>query len=221
MSLKHTGEGDLTIIDEFEGGVGWIAYPDEPMQRAAHGIESGDELWIIDPVDTAGVDDIFADYSPIGGVVVLLDRHLRDAAAIASRHNVAVHIPTWMTGVEDALPAPVEQLDGELGSYRVDRLLDNRFWQEAILYDGDTLVVPEAVGRTDYCLVGNETLGVHPMLRPRPPKTLTEYTPTRLLLGHGTGIFENAPETIQQAIKASRRNMLSLYGKTLRAFVGI
>ena len=58
MGMKGSGEADLTEIDRFEGGVGWLAYPDETMERASHAVESDGQLWIFDPVDADGVDDL-------------------------------------------------------------------------------------------------------------------------------------------------------------------
>ena len=78
MGMKGSGTADLTPVDRFDGGVGWLAYPEETMQRASHAIESDGQLWVVDPVDADGVDDLIAEYGEVGGVVVLLDRHERD-----------------------------------------------------------------------------------------------------------------------------------------------
>ena len=57
MGLKAAGDARLHEIDRFDGGVGWIAYPEETMERASHALavhdEEGDadEVWVIDPVD--------------------------------------------------------------------------------------------------------------------------------------------------------------------------
>lgn len=56
MSAQGSGSGAVAIVDRFDGGVGWIAQPDETMRRAAHAVESDEGLWIIDPVDVAGLD---------------------------------------------------------------------------------------------------------------------------------------------------------------------
>ena len=221
MPMKVTGNGTLTVIDRFEGGVGWFAHPDETMQRASHAVESDGDLWILDPVDVDGLDDLLAEYAEPAGVVVLLDRHKRDSAAIANRHDVPVYVPEWMDGVESELDAPVQRFSGELGDFDVWRLIDNPLWQEAALFDGETLVVPEALGTASYFLAPGEELGVHPMLRVLPPKRLGEYSPDRLLVGHGAGIDERVGDTVRKALASSRRSAPSLYLKSIGNALGI
>ena len=110
--MKGSGEASLREIDRYDGGVGWIAYPDEDMQRASHAVvgENGG-VWVVDPVDAAGLDELLAEYGEVAGVVVLLDRHKRDAAAIATRHDVSVYVPDFMDAVAQELDAPVERGD--------------------------------------------------------------------------------------------------------------
>lgn len=221
MPMKGSGAGELTVTDRFEGGIGWIAHPDETMQRAAHAVESDGKLWIIDPVDVAGVDDLFDEYADPAGVVVLLDRHKRDSAAIANRHDVPVYVPGWMNGVTEDIDAPIERFEKRLAGFEVIRLIDNPLWQEAALSDGDTLVVPEALGTVEYFCAPEETLGVHPMLRPFPPKQLRQYAPDRLLVGHGGGISTNVGTEIRQAIDGARRTAVPMYLKTAKELLGI
>jgi hypothetical protein len=220
MAMKGSGTGDLTVVDRFDGGVGWIAYPDETMQRASHAVESDGGLWLVDPVDVEGLDDLLAEYADPEGVVVLLDRHKRDAAAIATRHDVPVYVPEWMDGVVEKLDAPTRRFDRELADFDVIRLINNPLWQEAVLFDGETLVVPEALGTADYFRAAEEPLGVHPMLRLFPPRALRSYDPDRLLVGHGDGIDENVGRTIRRAIDGSRRNAMALYAKSVRELLG-
>ncbi len=61
MAMKGSGDADLTVIDEFTDGVGWIAYPDETMERASHALSVDGDVWVLDPVDADGVDDLLAD----------------------------------------------------------------------------------------------------------------------------------------------------------------
>lgn len=220
MTMKDSGATDLVVVDEFDGGVGWIAYPDEYMQRASHAIEGDGGLWVIDPVDAEGLDDLLAEHGTVAGVVVLLDRHERDAGALAARHDVAVHVPSWMSGVAGSIDVAVERFEDRLGGYEAERLVDNPFWQEAILYDGETLVVPEALGTSSYFVTRGRDLGVHPMLRLLPPRALRELAPERLLVGHGEGCFENVPERIRRAVGESRRTAPWLYLKTARNAIG-
>ncbi|WP_254837585.1 hypothetical protein [Natronomonas marina] len=221
MGMKGSGAAELTEIDRFEGGVGWLAYPGETMQRASHAVESGGKLWVIDPVDADGVDDLLAEYGDVGGVVVLLDRHKRDSAAVADRHDVPVYVPEWMSGVESDIDAPVVRFEEGVGEFALDIVVDNPFWQEGALFDGETLVVPEALGTVSYFRAPGERLGVHPMLRAVPPRSLLEYDADRLLVGHGEGVFEDVRGVIREAIDGSRRKMVPLYLDNLRGFIGL
>ena len=220
MGMKGSGEADLTEMDRFEGGVGWLAYPGETMARASHAVESDGQLWVIDPVDAEGVDDLLAE-SEVGGVVVLLDRHTRDSAAVARRHDVPVYVPDWMSGVESDIDAPVVRFSDGVGEFALEKVVDNPFWQEAALFDGETLVVPEALGTVSYFCAPGERLGVHPMLRAVPPTALADYDADRLLVGHGEGLFEDVRPAIEDAVGGSRRRMVPLYLDNLKGFVGL
>lgn len=213
----------LEEIDRFEGGVGWLAYPGESMQRASHALAADGELWVVDPVDAEGVDDLLAGFGEVAGVVVLLDRHRRDAAALARRHDVSVWIPESMDGVADELDAPVERFRHELAEtgYAAHALVDNRLWQETVLYSEETgvLVVPEAVGTAEYFRAGDETLGVHPVLRVTPPRLLKRFEPERVLVGHGRGVHEDAAAELAAAVDGSRRRTPTLYFENLKRVV--
>ena len=221
MPMKGSGASELTVVDRFEGGVGWIAYPEETMQRTAHAVDLDGELWLLDPVDAAGLDDLLEEYADPAGVVVLLDRHKRDAEAIANRHDVPVYVPEWMGGVAGDLDAPVERFERRLAGFEVIRLVDNPLWQEAVLFDGETLVVPEALGTATHFRAPGEALGVHPMLRPFPPKRLRQYDPDRLLVGHGEGCFEDVGSAVRRAVEGARRTAFPMYLKNARELLGI
>ncbi|WP_058366762.1 hypothetical protein [Haloparvum sedimenti] len=234
MSFKGSGTTAVQPIDRYEGGVGWIAYPDEEMERASHAVavhneesDTGEpDVWVFDPVDGEGVDDLLAELGTVAGVVLGLDRHKRDAAAVARRHDVAVHIPEWMTGVQADLDAPVEQFGGRLADtgFRTLQVRNSSIppWQEAAFFDGETLIVPEAVGTASFFRVEGERLGVHPMLRVVPPRTvLGGLDPDRILVGHGEGIHENAAEALREALSGSRRSAPRLYAKTVRSLLGV
>lgn len=218
MSMRHDGSTDLAVVDRFDSGVGWIAYPDEAMQRASHAVESDGELWVFDPVGADGVDDLLAEFdADVGGVVVGLDRHERDAAAVAARHDVAVYVPSWMDGVAGDLDAPVERFDDAIADFEVERLVDNPFWQEAVFFDGSTLIVPEALGTSDYFRTVDEVVGVHPMLRLLPPRSLREYDADRLLVGHGEGLTVDVDRGIREAVDGARGRTPSLVVQNVRA----
>ncbi|WP_396275497.1 MULTISPECIES: hypothetical protein [Haloarcula] len=224
MPMK--GSGPSTGWEEtnrWERGVSWLPHPEETMQRVSHALDTEAGVVVVDPVDADGIDDLFAEFGEVAGVVVLLDRHKRDSAAVANRHDVPVYIPEWMSGVESDLDAPVERVRRQIPGtdYGVHKLFDNPFWQEAALYgdDDDTLVVPEAVGTADYFLAGDERLGVHPMLRLTPPSKLKRLDPDRLLVGHGHGIMADATEALIYALRGSRSRTPSLYAKNIKSLV--
>jgi hypothetical protein len=222
MPMKGSGSAALTAVDRFDAGVGWIAYPDETMERASHAVVSDGELWVFDPIDADGVDDLLAEFdADVGGVVVGLDRHERDAAAVATRHDVPVYVPAWMSGVADSFDAPVERFDGELADFAVERVVDNPIWQEAVFFDGETLVVPESLGTVSYFRAPGEALGVHPMLRVLPPKSLRQYDAERLLVGHGEGVSEDVHTEIRDAIDGSRSRAPGLYLDNLKGLIGL
>jgi hypothetical protein len=223
--MKASGAGAVNEIDRWDGGAGWIAHPDEEMQRASHAFvdpadEAGeaDAVYVADPVDVPGLDEWLAELGEVAGVLVLLDRHKRDAAAVANRHDVAVHIPSWMSGVTSKLDAPVERLGDTVAGFEVKRLIDNPFWQEAALYDPEAKVLftPEAFGTVDYYCAPGERVGVHPALRLFPPKQLGRLDVSHLLVGHGEGVTEDTNEAIRKALAGSRARAPKLYLKTLK-----
>ncbi|WP_049970473.1 hypothetical protein [Haladaptatus cibarius] len=224
MPLKETQSSNgFREIDRWDGGVGWIAHPDEEMQRASHAISVDGDVWVIDPVDAPELDDLLAEYGEVAGVVVLLDRHMRDAEEIARRHDVPLYLPTWIrrsvTGI------PVRRFETSLADtgFRVLKLFANPAWQEAALYDETTgtLVVPETVGTVDYFRTDRERLGVHPMIRLFPPDELRGLTPERILVGHGEGVFDSTAVTLADALDGSRRRYPSLLASTVRRFAPI
>jgi hypothetical protein len=224
MPLKGSDSTSLREIDDWEGGAGWIAYPDEQMKRASHALVDGDDVWLVDPVDADDLDEFLSELGEVAGVLVLLDRHKRDAGAIANRHNVSVYRPSWMNSIDTEIDAPVTTLGGMLGEtgYGVRKRIDLPVWKEAVLYrpDDGTLLVPESIGTADMFCTSDERLGVHPILRLTPPDDLADLSVDRLLVGHGPGIHENAMSEIRDAVSESRSGALPLYQNLLRERIG-
>lgn len=224
MPMKGSGAPtEYREIDRRDEGVGWIAYPNETMQRASHAFAVDGEVYVCDPVDVDGLDEMLAEFGEVAGVVILLDRHKRDSAEIANRHDVSVHVPEWMDGVVDDIDAPTERIHLELADtgVGVHKLVDNRLWQEAALYieERDELIVPESVGTADYFCAGSERLGIHPMLRLKPPKKLKRFSPERVLVGHGAGVHEDAAQALSDAVSGARARTPGLYMKNLKNLV--
>jgi hypothetical protein len=190
-----TDRPTLQTVDEWADGFSWIAYPDERGQRASHALKTEAGVWVVDPVDAAGLDDHLTDLGAVAGVVVIQDRHTRDAVAVADRHDVPVYVPDWMELAREKLGTTAEPLDSELPGtdYAVHELIATDEWEEAILVDEtrDILVVPEAVGTLDAFEGSDGSLGVHPALDD-PPASLSEWRPEHVLVGHGHSVHGDA-----------------------------
>lgn len=230
MTIYANGESTgYEVVDRWPGGVGWVAHPEETIRRTSHAVRTGDGVWVLDPLDAPGIDDLLAEYGDVVGVAVCFSWHARDAGRIARRYDVPVSIPRWMGRVEDRVDAPVDRFAGTLPGtgFRVRKTTPFPTWQEAILYrDGDgTLVVPESLGTARTFLVGPERLGVSLYRRLVPPrKVLADFDPDpgtgtdqdldppdfaldpdRVLVGHGDGVFEDAGRALRVAIDGARR----------------
>ncbi|EMA44098.1 hypothetical protein [Halococcus saccharolyticus] len=197
-------------IGRWENGVGWLAHPHENGQRASHAIRGDDGVWIIDPLDAPGVDDLLEAVGEIAGVAVLSDYHARGASAIAERHGVSVHVPRWLDRAAARIDAPVERFAWSLGDsgFVVQRYAPFPGWNEAIAYrESDrTLYVPEALGTAPLFTVGAEWLGIYLLCRALPPRNLlVDLEPERVLVGHGEGIFDDAAAALSDALDGARR----------------
>ncbi|WP_247731627.1 hypothetical protein [Halovivax limisalsi] len=220
-SRSEIPESGIEVVARFDGGCSWIADPDESMERASHALVADGDVWVVDPVDGDGVDEVLSAYGPVAGVVVALDRHRRDAAAIAKRHDVAVWLPDWFDGVADGVDAPIERFGATLADTGIESrvVARSRFWREIALFDpiADTLVVPESVGTAAYYLAGAERLGVHPVRRLNPPRAqLGDFDPTRILVGHGPPVEPDAGAALHDALDGSRRRAPGLYASIVR-----
>jgi len=190
-------------FEDHDVGFSWMPDPRELMKRACHAVRLGAEgdIWVVDPVDVPGLDERIASLAGAGGiagVLQLLDRHERDCAAVAERHGVPLH------------RLPFEGVPGaKLEAIPVVR---NPFWKEVAIWSETdrTLIVSESVGTAPYFRAGDEPLGIHPMMRLRPPRDLEPYEPEHLLTGHGTGLHgPGTTEALVDAIAGARRRIPS------------
>ena len=193
----------MTDVTSWPEGLSWIAFPDERGQRASHAILTEAGVWLVDPVDVDGLDERVSELGTVAGVVVLQDRHTRDATDVARRHEVPVSIPDWMSLAREKLESQAESLGSELPgtNYTVHRLIETGDWEEAILFNErtNTLVVPEAIGTLPSFGEADSSLGVHPSLD-EPPRALLDWAPTRILVGHGPSIHGDAHRKLRAAI---------------------
>jgi hypothetical protein len=179
------------IVDDLgPAGFGWVL--DERFTRTSHALAAGGRVWVVDPVDVTGLDERVASLGDPAAIVQLLDRHNRDCAAVAARLGVPHHV------VPEALPGT---------PFEVVPLARRRCWREVALWweERRALVVADAVG-TNRFMRGGERAGVHPLLRlAKPPRTLAQYEPEHLLLGHGSGI--HATEALRRALATARTGL--------------
>lgn len=206
MGEENPGERpNLKAVDEWTGGISWIAHPDEQARRASHALRTDAGVWLVDPVDADGLDERLAELGEVAGVLVAHDRHTRDATAVARRHDVAVYVPDWTTLVREKLETTAEAVGPELPGtdYAVHRLIATDDWQEAVLVDetATTLVVPEALGTLPSFGADDSALGVHPALDD-PPRRLADWTPDRILVGHGESVHDGATAKLREALDA-------------------
>lgn len=198
--------GDVREIDRFDRGVGWLAHPREIMERASHALATDGGVYLVDPVDGGGVDDLVEEIGEVAGVVLLSNHHTRDGQVLARRHEVPVFLPDGMA-VGDQIAGSVERFDTRLPGtdYDLIPVSASSTWQEFALFDGATLVVADSLGSADYFLVGDERLGVILLRRLTPPRAaLGGLDPDRILVGHGEGVFRDAPAALADALAHSR-----------------
>ncbi len=185
---------DMTLTyDEFGCGFSWL--PDQALNRTSHALDTGDGVWLIDPVDVPEAIDRAVALGRPAGVLQLLDRHKRDCAAIAARLGVP-HL---------LLPAAVP------GSpFTVVSVVDIPRWREIALWwpERRVLVVAEMIGNNKFHALGGESAGMHPLLRLAAPGALRGYEPEHLLVGHGPGLHGAAAATaLADAYARARKDL--------------
>lgn len=213
---ERSASSGIEIVDRWPDGIGWMAHPEESAQRTSHAIRGQDGVWVFDPLDGPGVEERLNDLGDVAGVAVLSSHHSRDSAVFAARHDVAVHLPSWMDDAAAKIDAPIERYDAppgewvELGASGISvRTVDPATaWREAIAYrraDG-TLRVPDMLSTVPDMTVKDERLGCYLFHRFAPPRAaFADVDPERILVGHGEGIAQDAPEALESALDDARR----------------
>ncbi len=192
-----------------EHGCSWTPADDQGMELHAHALRDGDDVWLIDPFDGEGLDDALTE---LGGtvrhVVVLLDRHLRDAPALADRYGATLHVVSGP--IRQELPDDCERFDEELPGSPftiVPVRSTGKLWQERALWwpEHDLLVVAESLGSSAAFRAGSaNAIATHPVLRLLPPRAaFAKAAPKTILFGHGPAITTAASDQLQTALDES------------------
>ena len=185
----------LELCDELPGGFGWR----EPgfLERTSHALELGGGVFVFDPVDVEGIDEQIRALGEPEAVFQLLGRHDRDCAVVAARLGVP------------HLRMAVQEPDAR---FELVRIAWNPVWKEVAFWAPErrALVVGDALGTVGYFTARGEAVGVHPLLRMRPPRELGELAPRHVLCGHGRGIHgEGAALALEEALTTARRRIPS------------
>jgi hypothetical protein len=169
-------------------GLTWIETTG--MRRAAHALRADGRVWLVDPFEDPIALGAASELGTPAGVIQLLDRHNRDCGGIAQRLEVPL------------LRLP-EQIDDS--PFTVLPVISRPWWRERALWweDERALVVAEALGTVPAFALGRR-VGLHPLLRLRPPRgPLTARSPERLLVGHGAALESGAAAAIRDALSGA------------------
>jgi hypothetical protein len=193
---RNTPGTEAEFCDELDenGGFGWKM--DERLERCSHAIVGHGGVWIFDPVAWEPALERISELGEVAGVVQLLDRHERDCADVASRFGVP-HFVVPTQGV------PASGLE-------VAVVANSRLWREIAVWvpRRRALVCADALGTLRYFRAAGEPIGVHPLLRLRPPKALAQFEPLHILCGHGAGVHgPHTPEVLAEALGTARRRL--------------
>lgn len=182
------------FCDDLGGdGLGWIV--EEAATRTSHVLTAEGRVWLVDALDWPEAIERALALGEPAGVIQLLDRHNRDCAALAARLDVP-HIV-----VPDAVAD---------SPFEVVPLVRRRYWRESALWwpATRTLVVADALGSNRFYTGGRAPIGVHVLLRLKPPHVLAALEPERVLVGHGQGVVgPDAANALADAVRTSLRRL--------------
>ncbi len=220
----------LTVLDRFDGGLTWTIAGESMLQCRAHALVTDDgDVWLVDPLDAPGLDELVEPLGPVRGVIVLLDRHLRQSVQVAQRHDARLVVPRgkWRPG--HPMPEGAEQLaPGALDGtpFELQPLIERGGqWLEWLLWwqARRVLVVAEVVGTAPHYEQLDDGAGLHPALHVMgAPDTIAPVElheriaadPFRLLLGHGELDRPAQVDEIDARLHGARRRLPKLALRT-------
>lgn len=186
-------------IDD-RGSFAWLAFPDERFQRSSSAVVVEGGCLLVDPLDAPGLEHELERIGPVVGVVTLLDRHQRDAAALASRHGAPRLLPRALGGRGVGIQGIEERT-----------VVERRRWREALLWlpDRRLLVCAETLGTNPFFLARPaDRLGVHPVARLfRVARAFGGLEPGTIAVGHGLPLRADATAAMRTALARSRRDL--------------
>jgi hypothetical protein len=198
-------DGLTRFIDETDWGFGWFSPEKARVRMTGHALLAGDAVWLVDP-PAGDVEGRLRALGEPAGVIQLLDRHERSCSELAERLGVPHH------------RVPFDGVDG--APFEFVPVLRRRFWREVALWwpERRVLVCADALGTVPhYFALDGEPLGVHPLLRPTPPRRLGKLEPDHVLCGHGAGVHEEATAAVRDALATARRRLPRLLIEPLLA----
>jgi hypothetical protein len=215
------------VLDRFTEGLSWRPPGEGFMRRTSHALLVEGGVWLVDPLDAAGLDAELAALGDVAGIVITMARHRRDAESLAERLGIEVWAHDALGDVRigprlrrfgDRLPdVPFEWIS--LRGHRTRAL-----WREvAFVWPERRLaVVGESVGTAPYFLMADERVGLHPLRRTSPPAELARLDAERLLVGHGDGLSAGAGRDLNDLVLRgpARRPALWRMRTGLRALRG-
>lgn len=220
--MTQTGtQAPARIHGRFPGGFGWIAYPDEFMQRSSTVVIDHGRIWLIDPVYRSGIDVTIEEAGTIAGVILTLGWHDRDAIWFAERYGVPLYVPGNLVGAPKG--GPVVRVAGGIPNCPLELVACGargalRLFQECAVWwpEHGMLVTGDSLGTAGYFAEGG-ALGVHPIRRLSPPTELLSLSVSRLYPGHGVSLTgDGVAETVAAVIRTARWNLIPGWAQTIR-----
>jgi hypothetical protein len=179
------------------GSVAWLLGAADPAQRASSAIVVDAGTLVVDPVTGDGLDALLSGLPPVIGVVTLLDRHQRDAAAVAERLGAPRLTPIALGGSGVAVDGVEER-----------PVFERRNWRESLLWlpDRRLLVCAETLGTAGFNLArSGDLLGMHPFARLLPPRAaFAGLDPEVIAVGHGPPLVHDATESMCKVLRRAR-----------------